>query len=289
MTDNLVGAVPDDNLGIVEDVARRLRKEKGFPERIKLFLAGKLQPAEGVKIIPRPFAKLDRMLSRRFGERIYVNPYPKEFTPEFLANAVKYNMRPVFWPGKDMIPDLRLKKWIMPNAWFYNQVFAGKIKSHGDLSPTKLQRGWYLADFTIGADYTDGTQVFIDDPFAPIIAKLREQKLVGKYDNTPVGSRFSIARNEWQDCVLAHIASALNVTRSQIRLERAIEFNAIGNLYDPNRGKFKMWEWFADHFGGSGRLVGGSRGVGGLAGVCCVWFCDWNDDIAARPLVSFVS
>ncbi|KKU29976.1 MAG: hypothetical protein UX43_C0003G0069 [Candidatus Giovannonibacteria bacterium GW2011_GWB1_46_20] len=87
--------------------------------------------------------------------------------------------------------------------------------------------------------------------------------------------------------VLAYMASALRVTRAQTCLERAGEFNFIGNVYDPNRGRFNMWEWFRDPFGGSDRLYGGYRRYGGLAGVGCVSSDDRYDGIAGRPLVSF--
>ena len=128
----------------------------------------------------------------------------------------------------------------------------------------------------------------MNDPLAPIIADLRSKKLVGRHNNTSDSSRFSITPDEWQDVVLAHVVSKLGVTRAQMRLERAIDSNAIGNFYDPNRGKFNSWEWFEDHFGDSHRLYGGHRDSGCLASVG--YFChdDRSSRIAARPLVSFI-
>ncbi len=78
------------------------------------------------------------------------------------------------------------------------------------------------------------------------------------------------------------------MTRAQIRLERAIEANAIGNLYDPNRGKFNAWEWFEDALEDSFRLFGGRRDDGGLAHVRYYWHGARFSSIAARPLVSFI-
>ena len=127
----------------------------------------------------------------------------------------------------------------------------------------------------------------MNDPLAPIIADLRSKKLVGRHNNTSDSSRFSITPDEWQDVVLAHVVSKLGVTRAQMRLERAIDSNAIGNFYDPNRGKFNSWEWFENLFAGSDRLCGGYRGFGGLAGVSDGWH-DNRQRIAARPLVSFI-
>ncbi len=74
-----------------------------------------------------------------------------------------------------------------------------------------------------------------------------------------------------------------------IRIERCIEFNAIGNLYDPNRGKFNTWEWFGDRFKEIFWLNGGNcdYGRGGLVYVKYEWPHNPHDDIAARPLVNF--
>lgn len=71
-------------------------------------------------------------------------------------------------------------------------------------------------------------------------------------------------------------------------LKRAIEFNAIGNLYDSNRGKFNAWGWFEDRFEDFGRLCGGDRDRGGLANVDFGRRGSCRSYIAARPLVSFI-
>ncbi|MEK7609401.1 MAG: hypothetical protein AAB476_02900 [Patescibacteria group bacterium] len=89
------------------------------------------------------------------------------------------------------------------------------------------------------------------------------------------------------DCTPA-IAHHHGFKPEQVRLERAVESNAIGNLYDPNRGQFNMWEWFQDVFEDSYRLSGGARECGGLARVDCGWSGHPDDSLAGRPLVSFV-
>ena len=225
-------------------------------------------------------------LSKFFGQGVVVDPLPPEFTEPNLAKWAKFNLKPVFLPHEEINPDRQLKGWIKLEEWFYNQIRIGNLSSDSAM----LYGGWYLADFTPGVDYTDGTQIFPNDPLAPIVAQLREEGKVGKHDNTPLGSRFSITPDEWTDVVCPAIANHLGFKPDQVRLERAIEFNAIGNLYDPNRGKFNMWEWFHDHynhFGASYRLFGGHRVDGGLARVCCSWSGCRRDDIAGCPLVSF--
>jgi len=289
MIKNQVGAVPDDNLGIAQEVIRRLREEAGFPERQKLFLEDKYVLKQGIEIVSRPFAQLEKRLSKRFMKRITVDPYPREFTEGFLRNAAGYNMRPVFLPGEDISADCRLKKWVKLGAEFYQEVKNGDVRPFNTYYPTVLCRGWYLADFSLSVDYTDGTQVYPNDPWASAITQLREEGKIGKYESTPKGSRFVITLEEWGKVLLIYMAAKLLVPPAKIRLERAIEFNAIGNLYDPNRGKFNSWEWFADAFRSSDRICGGCRDCGGLASISNLVSGSHMGNFAGRPLVSFVS
>jgi hypothetical protein len=283
MSENQVGLMPSDDLGLVMDFVSKLRSNPDFRRKASLFLQGK---DYSLPKVDSPFKALERRLSRRFCHGVIVDPQPREFTPSFLANAAQYNMKPVFLPGEDITQNNKFKKWVAPCTWFYEQVAAGKIQNYGGLVPTVLRRGWYLIDLTAGVDYTDGTQVLPSDPWASLVAELREQKLVGKGKGDK-GSRFAITWDEWNDIVLTYMASKLLVPRANIRLERAIEFNAIGNLYDTNRGQFNVWEWFSDRFEDSSRLYGGSRRSGGLAHVSYDWSVVRYGGLFGRPLVSF--
>ena len=236
-----------------------------------------------LSVLVRPEG-LSQVLPSRLNIPILVDPLPPEFTDENLAKWAGFGLRLVFLPDAEITEDMDIPGWIKLDKWFYDQIRNGKLGSDS----AKLFSGWYLADITPGADYTDGTQVFPNDPLLPIIARLREQGKIGKYNNIPMGSRFAITNDEWRNVVCPAIAEALGFRPEQVRLERAIEFNAIGNLYDPNRGKYNMWEWFHDVFEDSDRLNGGPRGLGGLASVL-EYGSDFRDDSrAGRPLVSFV-
>lgn len=284
MIKNLVGAVPDDNLGIAQEVIRRMREEEGFTERLTQFVYGE-------EISLRPFGKLERRLSRVFGKRISVDPQPEVFTPEFLARMARYNLKPVFQPGEDISAGRSLRRYTKPEQWFYDQVMAGKVKQYENLAPTALRRGWYLADFTGGVDYTNGTQVLSNDPWAPLITRLRQEQKIGRHNNTPDGSRFSITPEEWEKVVVPAMNDELQLPAGcYLRLKRCIEHNFIGNLYDrQNRGQYNMWQWFSDVFEDSIRLYGGYRGSGGLARVLYAWSVVRFDNVTARPLVNFVN
>lgn len=284
--EKVVGSMSDWS-GLLKDFFRQIHDGSITLEMLKALVEHRNPFAEAVQgaqsYADKLIAKTAKFLSRRFGKKIVVDLLPAWFTEENLARAAAFNLRPIFLPGEEIGLYRTLSRWVRPNDWFYDQIMEGKIANDGAC----LKRGWYLADFTVGADYDDDRQVFPNDPLAPIIVRLRQEGKIGKYDKTPLGSRFAIIpRDEWP-LVLAELAKELGLAPSQIRLECAIEFNAIGNLYDKNRGQFNMWEWFADAFEDSFRLNGGHRGNGGLAAVDYSWVGDRDDRIAGRPLVSF--
>jgi hypothetical protein len=292
---DMVGRMPSHVLGVLMDLIQKLMGNDGelWLERTKRMLKGENPFAELVSQSAAPATWKDELVamarrklkkfSRAWADQ--VTGIPDVWTPEFLANAAAYNLKPAFLPDADISESFRARKYIKPEPWFYANVRNGNIKNE---NPTKLRKGWVLADFTVGADYTNGSQTFVDDPWTSLIADLRAKKLIGKNDVTPLGSRFAITWDEWNDCVLAQIASKLLATRAQTSLERAVEFNFIGNVYDPNRGRFNMWEWLLERFEDGCRLFGGHRDDGGLAYVYYYWHALRHVGIAGRPLVSFV-
>lgn len=229
--------------------------------------------------------KAARFLRSRLRMKIVVPPVPDSVTSELLAKAESFGLKLRYLPELDLTKELR--RWTKPGNWFFDQVRGGKVKSVAELEPTRVRAGWYFVDLTPGVDYTDGTQVFPNDRLTPLITRLRQENKVGKYDKTPAGSRFSVTPPEWDTIVCPALGAEIGVATSQVRIERGAEFNAIGNLYDKNRGQFNMWEWFADHFEGSYRLCGGGSGYGGLASVRYDNAGGRYDSIVARPLVSF--
>lgn len=285
MEKEMVGGVPSDVLGTLEDILCKIRKGSISPEELKRF-AKRENPFIAGTILEELVSKTQKLLSKRFNKKIEVDPLPSEFTEENLHLWAKYNLKPVFLPDEEIGENRPLKNWVKPEKWFYQKIKEGKIAKDS----ARIKPGWYLADFTPSVDYNDGIQVYPNDPFALIIERLRSEGKVGKYDKTPPGSRFAIVPQDEWPIVLAEIAKELGFKTEQVGLERVIEFNTIGNLYDSNRGKFNIWEWFADSFEDSSRLDGGYRDSGGLANVSydgCRWSDDRYGSVAGRPLVSF--
>lgn len=281
MKKELVGEVPGNVFGMAADLFHKLQHEVITMEEFARFL--KKENPFITTILEELVSKTQKLLSKCFGKKILVDPIPQEFTPENLEKWAKYNRKPIFLPDEEIGKNRPLKDWVKPEKWFYQKIKEGKIAKDS----ATLKSGWYLADFTPSVDYDDGVQVYPNDPLSPIIERLRKEGKIRKYDKTPMGSRFAIVpQTEWP-LVLAEIAKELGLKPEQVRMERAIEFNAIGNLYDSNRGRFNTWEWFNDPFEDSSLLCGGSRGRGGLAVVYYHWSDYRNDFIVGRPLVSF--
>lgn len=280
---NLVVGSMSEWSGMLRDFFRQIADGSITKEHFGEFLAHR-NPFEAVAVLfDGLIKKAQRALSKAFNKLVAVDPVSAEFTEGNLAKWAMYNLRPVYFPDEEISKDCPLKNWVKPDKWFYDQIRNGKIGKDA----TKLKEGWYLADFTPSVDYNNGTQVFPNDPLAPLITRLRQEGKIGKNDSTPMGSRFVITNNEWWNVLLPKLAKELGFKPEQIRLERAVEFNAIGNLYDKNRGKFNVWEWFDDQFEVSRHLFGGYRVRGGLASVDCPCSGLHHDDIAGRPLVSF--
>ncbi|MBP6885748.1 MAG: hypothetical protein KBC02_00685 [Candidatus Pacebacteria bacterium] len=292
---HVVGHTATAVLRVLGDLFSKLSGDHGslWFERLKLMLQEKNPFAElksaaidqtqnwRAQLVREARKKLRRFSSAWAKQ---VTPPPAEWTEEFLTNAAMYNLRPVFFPAVTLDEKFLRRGYVKPGSWVYRQVVEGAV----DRTVLTLKSGWALADFSNGVDYTNGTQVLPRDPWAPLLTRLRTVlKVLGKYGDALDGSRFAITHDEWIQVVLAHMASALNITRAKISLERMAEFNFIGNVYDAKRGKFDLWEWLEDELVGGARLLTGCRDDGGIAAIASLEGSRRRDWITARPLVRF--
>lgn len=279
--EQLLRGLEEPGKGLTLDQLQKVVEHRNpFPVKSSFFGGSSLQLHEKLA------AKTQKILTERFSKPIIVDPFPGWFTLENLEKAAKFNLRPIFLPDEEITQDRPLKKWKKPKSWFYEEIKEDRLTQDS----AYLKRGWYLADFSIGVDYTGDIQVFPNDPLAPIIHNLRQADKIGRNTMTPFGSRFAILPQDEWPLVFAELAKELDLEPEKIRLERYIEFNAIGNLYDKNRGQFKIREWFTDSFifrkWDPRLLYGGHPDCGGLADVDDCRIGD-RGGIAGRPLVSF--
>lgn len=277
----LVGGNPDTMFGLAIDLLEKFRKDVYTEREIKLFL--KRQNPFDNSWEAEVIRLTQQKLRKKLGQIIQVPALPTAVTVVLFNKLAGFNMRPCFLPDLDIMANFNCPGYVKPNPWFYQKIESGEI----DKAAAKLPGIWVFADFTKAIDYTDGTQVFPKDPLSPFITQLRQEGKIGKYDKTPSGSRFAITNDEWRNIVAPAFAKLIGVNPSQVRLERVVEFNFLGNVYDNNRGRFYSWQWFNDSFGSSGRLDGGDRDCGGLAHVDYDSSDYRSDFLFGRLLVEF--
>ena len=276
-------------------------------ETIKFLGTPSINIAPPNSVLPNFLLKLKKewegTLSEKLKRNIVVkdNEFPVELTrtdgEKNLELFQKMKFPPIFLPGMTIDPkNSTFKKvfkdnWIMPPDKFYGWAKKGRISNEsGEVvyKPFVIKRGIYLADNNKSVDYNDGVQVYKDDFLVKIIIEERKTEKIGKYDKTPMNSRFAItpSPSEWS-LVCDRVKSELGLQKHNCQTMPYIYFVAIGNLYYPHYGEYNSWVWFADRFDGSGFLCGGSRDDGGIAHVGVHCSGRRRDYIAGRPLMSF--
>lgn len=184
--------------------------------------------------------------------------------------------------GVTLQQDSNVKGWDRkPESWYWEQIKNGNVSQDAP----KLPGVWVLVDKTIRPNYKDGKQLHKNDPFGPLLAKLRAEGKIQTIKDIPETSRFAISPDELAQVVLPEIAKLLGLDKSQVRLPREIEFNVIGNFKHPEWGEVNTGEWLNDRSGGGIRLIGGDSDDGGLSHVDRDWSDNHIDGVAFRPLV----
>lgn len=241
-------------------------------------------------LLPEQFgAQEQEKLSRFFDRKITVPTPPQELSVAMLkAKEIGWTQaEPHFLPKMELKQNSDISEWtIRPEDWYWQKIREGKVAKDA----ATLEGIWVIVDGSQKPQYKDGKQMYENDPFAKVLAQLREAKKIQVPDwckNIPKDSRFGISNDELQTHVNPAIADFLGVQPEQVRLPKAIEFNILGNLAHPEWGKTNTWEWFQDKFGGGYRLVGGGSGDGGLTGVRSGVSGGHGGYVGFRPLVAF--
>jgi hypothetical protein len=190
-----------------------------------------------------------------------------------------FGLEPHFLPKVSMMTGDDYPGWkVRPEEWFYKKQVEGKLflDSGGCLEKVltvELKGVTVLIDSRLKPAYRDGKQMWEgDNLFGLLIADLRKEGKIAKYEYGPQSSRFGVSSDEWQGHVRPALANRLGLDLQQLRLEYAIEGNVIPQLYPhmPRKddGKTNTWVWYEEYFEGRDyRLDGGNFGLGGLARV----------------------
>jgi len=199
-------------------------------------------------------------------------PYPSQALVDFLRQTKEGGItmfEPYFLPSATFTQEhIRMngqtysypEEWQKPEDWFYKQIQEKKV----DKRALTLPGGWVAIDTTLRPDYDNGNQQYPHDPLRPLLETLEK---AGKIAPSAPGSRFGVSPDDQEAEVFPLIESTLNLPPNTITVPTALMFNVIGNMSHPEFGTASTYEWFADAFGGVGRLVGGSSGYGGLSSV----------------------
>ncbi len=207
-----------------------------------------------------------------------------------IARWQKLGLEPHYLPKATMAKDSVFPGWkIKPEDWYYNQIANGNILRNQNSALVAdrlvaLEGITVLLDTRLKPNYDNGRQMYQDDDFlGSIIANLRKQDKIAKYEYGPQSSRFGVSADEWENHVKLTLASKLNLNPHQLRLERAIETNIIPQLYThmPRKddGNTNTLVWYEECFERRAyRLFGGGSDFGGLAGVSYRYAdCHWLD------------
>lgn len=192
------------------------------------------------------------------------------------------------------LPDVVLEKdsqfpgWqVRPDDWFWETINAGVISEDAK----RLPGMWILIDGRSRPNYERGTQMYANDPFAPILQDLRKEGRIKIPDNVkhvPRTSGFGVSLDEVESQVIPRVAEEiLGIESQRVRVPKEIEFNVLGNLHHPEWGQTNTWEWLYDKLGNLSRLIGGHLDGGGLASVRDYYPTFRIDRIGFRLLAEF--
>jgi len=189
----------------------------------------------------------------------------------------KLGLEPHFLPQASMMSGENYSGWkIKPEDWFYKKQLEGKLflDSNGSLEKVltvELKGITVLIDTRLKPSYKDGKQMWEGDSlFGLLIADLRKDGKISRYEHGPQSSRFGVSAAEWQEQVRPALATKLGLDSRRLRLECAIEANVISQLYPhmarKDDGQTNTWVWYEEYFEGRGyRLYGGYSAYGVLA------------------------
>lgn len=230
--------------------------------------------------------------SKFLGQEINIPTPPQELI-DTLNKAQKIGWIAAeahFFPKIQFEQGLNFPGWsVKPEDYYWQKIKEAKIPPDA----ATFEGIWVVADGSQKPQYQHGIQMYENDPFSSILAKLRKDGEIQVPDwnnHIPATSRFGINNDELQIYVNPAIVDLLGVQPEQVRQPKAIEFNILGNLFHPEWGETNTWEWFEDKFSRHNLHLIGSGGdyAHGNLGRMNFGSCRDNyDNLGFRPLVTF--
>ncbi len=222
----------------------------------------------------------------------------KRIGEDRISQWNKLGFEPHFFPEWRFMPDTDIPGWkVKPEDWFWQNLALGNLKRRnaaGELV-TVIQASFdgqtLLVDRQYKPSYDNGRQMFANDALiGGVIAKLRKEGKIARYEFGLQESRFGISSREWEEYVRPALDSLPEFKGFvNFRLESVLEANSIPQMLEhmPRRkdGQTNVWIWYEEYIGGaSHRLSGGNSDYGRLADVSCTevdfhWRCR-----AVRPV-----
>lgn len=166
---------------------------------------------------------------------------------------------------------------VKPDRWLFEEIQKGKIS----LDAISLSSQWAAMEGFPKPEYDGGKQLYENDPLASKLEKLRKNgKIAAPADgcrHIPSISRFGTSPDEIASLIVP-VFAGLSQIEDQIKAGKIkagvppwASWFYRGNTAHPEWGQTNTWEWFTNSFGAAGRLFGGYRDLGGLAGINYYW------------------
>lgn len=225
-------------------------------------------------------------------------PQPPQALLEFVEQTTEkgFSFEPYLEPVLRFTPDSKFPgQSVELSPWLIEQINRRKVSP--DALTLTLQ--WAAMEGLQKPEYDGGKQLYENDPLAPNLERLRGRGKIEIPDwceHIPSISRFGSSAAEINKYIVPLFVSEYTLIGDLIKSGEAkagvppfTPWFYRGNTAHKEWGETNTWEWLDNKFGADGRLIGGHRGVGGLAGVFYDWSGDPYDNIAFRLRVAFSS
>lgn len=265
----------------------------------KEVLKSQLVPYEGQEWIRDMVGEENIAHSNFFGRVFDLTLYRDTLAklgPKKVAEWEKLGLRVHFLPDVIFTQESTFPGWkVKPEKWYWDSLAESKLfccNADGKLiTVNKANLGGIivLVDTRKKPSYKEGEQMFTNDKLflGQLIADLRKEGKIARYEYGPQTSRFGVSADEWQDYIQPALVE--KITEVSWRLETVIEMNVIPQLYRymPRKddGQTNTWVWLEEFFeDGQYRLYGGYSDFGGLSYVNW-YYADFHwSDRSFRPL-----